>query len=80
MTGNGRRTDRFRELKMNKVITAKILDPTHLELSQAISVKTGELVQISILVENASDPIWEDAAKARFLDAYCDQDAIYDDL
>ena len=64
---------------MKKVITAKILDPTHLELSQAISAKTGELIQISISVEDASDPIWEEAATARFLDAYCDQDAIYDD-
>ena len=31
-----------------KLITAKILDPTHLELNQPITIKSGETITISI--------------------------------
>ena len=31
-----------------KIITAKVLDQTHLELSQPIIIKPGKLIQISI--------------------------------
>ena len=31
-----------------KIISAKVLDATHLELSQPIPAKTGDLIEISI--------------------------------
>jgi hypothetical protein len=64
-----------------RIITAKILDPTHLELSQPISVPPGEVIQISFPTESDSEmALWRDAAKQRLLDAYADEDAIYDEL
>jgi len=64
-----------------KIIIAKILDPTHLELSQPISAQAGEYIQIAIpLDEGEEDHVWQEAAKKRFLEAYDDQDAIYDEL
>jgi hypothetical protein len=57
------------------------LDPTHLELSQPISVPPGEVIQISLPAESDSEmELWRDAAKQRMLDAYADEDAIYDEL
>jgi hypothetical protein len=64
-----------------RVITAKILDPTHLELSQPIAGPPGELIQISLPAEFDSEmALWHDAAKQRLLDAYADEDAVYDEL
>ncbi len=62
------------------IITAKILDPTHLELSEPISAKPGEIIQLSVLDNGEHDQLWKEAAKKRFLEAYDEQDAIYDDL
>jgi hypothetical protein len=63
-----------------KVITAKILDATHLELSQPIVAQPGTTIEISIPDEGEDEQGWRDAARQHFLDAYDEQDAIYDDL
>lgn len=62
-----------------KVITAKVLDPTHLELSQPIPAKAGDLIEISIPVDE-DDRFWKAAAEEKFLSAYDPADAIYDRL
>lgn len=63
-----------------KIIKAKILDSTHLELSQPISAQPGDHVVIAIPDEVEEDEAWQQAAKQQFLAAYDDQDAIYDQL
>jgi hypothetical protein len=63
-----------------KIIKAKILDSTHLELSQPISTLPGDYVVIAIPDEVEEDEAWQQAAKQQFLEAYDDQDAIYDQL
>ncbi len=63
-----------------KIIKAKILDPTHLELSQPIPVQPGEYIHISIPEEGEEEEAWREAAKQHFLQAYDEQDAIYDAL
>ena len=65
---------------MMRIITAKILDSTHLELSQPILAKPGESIQISIPDEDEDDRLWREAAKKHFLEAYDDEDGIYDKL
>jgi hypothetical protein len=62
-----------------KIISAKVLDPTHLELSQPIAAKQGDLIEISIPVDE-DDRFWKAAAAKRFLSAYDPGDAIYDSL
>ena len=62
------------------IIQAKILDSTHLELSQPILSKKGKAILISIPDENEEDLAWREASKTHFLNAYSDQDAIYDQL
>lgn len=62
------------------IIQAKILDATHLELSQPILAKQGKAILISIPDENEEDHLWREASKKHFLKAYSDQDAIYDQL
>lgn len=63
-----------------KVITARIVDPTHLELSVPISVQPGKLFQISIADEDKDENSWREAAKQHLLAAYDDEDSIYDEL
>jgi hypothetical protein len=63
-----------------KIIAAKVLDPTHLELSQPIPVQPGESIQISIPDDSEEERLWREAAKKHFLEAYDDTDDIYDDL
>lgn len=66
-----------------KVIMAKIfkiLDPTHLELSQPIHVPRGKLIQISIPNDGEEDRLWREAAKKHFLEVYGVEDAIYDEI
>lgn len=41
-----------------KVITAKIVHATHLELSQPIAVPPGAMIQISIPDEGEDDQTW----------------------
>ncbi|RKZ85413.1 MAG: hypothetical protein DRR19_16430 [Candidatus Parabeggiatoa sp. nov. 1] len=66
-------------------ITAKILDPTHLELSQPIFFRQGNMISIYIhdVVENNADEtenVWIEAGQKHFLAAYDEEDAIYDQL
>jgi hypothetical protein len=63
------------------VILARVLDPTHLELSQPLEAAAGDVVQIS-LTSSSDDEMapWRDAAKQHLLDAYADEDAVYDEL
>jgi hypothetical protein len=63
-----------------KIIKAKILDSTHLELNQPISAQPGDYIVISIPEEMEEDEEWREAARKHFLEAYDDQDAIYDQL
>ncbi len=63
-----------------KVITAKIVDSTHLELSVPIPAQPGKLIQISIPDDGEDDRLWREAAKKHLLAAYDDGDSIYDEL
>lgn len=63
-----------------KVIIAKIVDSTHLELSVPISVQPGKLIQISIPDEGEDEHLWREAARKQLLATYDDRDAIYDEL
>ena len=63
-----------------KTISAKVLDPTHLELSQPISVSPGESIRIVVPDDEDDDALWKDAANKRFLDAYDGADSVYDRL
>jgi hypothetical protein len=63
-----------------KIITATLIDPTHLELSQPLAVPLGASLRIAIPEEGEEEDLWRAAAKQHFLDAYGDQDALYDDL
>jgi hypothetical protein len=64
-----------------RVITAKILDATHLELSQPLEAKPGDVIDISIPSDADEEiVVWREAAKKHLLSAYADEDAIYDEL
>ena len=63
-----------------KLITAKIIDPTHLELQEPIPTQPGKLIRISIPEKGEDELLWQQAAKKRFFEAYHDEDAIYDQL
>jgi hypothetical protein len=52
-----------------------------LELSQPLDATPGDVIQISL--PSATDDelaTWRDAAKKHLLDAYADEDAVYDEL
>lgn len=63
-----------------KLINAKILDSTHLELSKPISLKPGINIEISVPDENDDDKVWKKSAKNHFLESYDEEDSIYDNL
>jgi len=64
-----------------RVISAKILDATHLELSQPLDASPGDVIQISLATEADDEmSLWRDAAKQHLLNAYADEDAVYDEL
>lgn len=64
-----------------RFISAKILDATHLELSQPLDATPGAVIRISLPDENDDEmAIWREAAKQQLLDAYAEEDAIYDEL
>ena len=64
-----------------RVISAKILDATHLELSQPLEASPGDVIQISLPTEKDDEmAVWREAAKQHLLDAYADEDAVYDEL
>lgn len=63
-----------------RVIDAKILDQTHLELNQPLHAKMGDTIKI-IINDNVEDEgSWHKAGKDQFLEAYDEKDSIYDDL
>ena len=62
-----------------KIISARVLDPTHLELSQPIQAKEGDMIEISIPVDEENH-LWKAAATQGFLSAYDSAEAIYDRL
>ena len=64
-----------------RVISATILDSTHLELSQPLDASPGDVIQISLPTEAGDEMApWRDAAKQHLLDAYADEDAVYDEI
>jgi hypothetical protein len=64
-----------------RVISAKILDATHLELSQPLEASPGEVIQISLPTETDDEmAVWREAAKQHMLNAYADEDAVYDEI
>jgi hypothetical protein len=64
-----------------RLISAKILDATHLELSQPLDASPGEVIQISLPTETDDEmAVWREAAQKHLLDAYADEDAVYDEL
>jgi hypothetical protein len=63
-----------------KIIHAKILDATHLELSQPIAAQPGEVIVIAVPDAQEEEDVWRAAAQKHFFAAYDDQDAIYDEL
>ena len=67
--------------KLMRIISAKILDATHLELSQPLEASPGEVIQVAF-PSGTDDEMatWRAAAKQHVLDAYADEDAIYDQL
>jgi hypothetical protein len=64
-----------------RIIDAKILDATHLELSQPLDASPGDVIQISLPTKNQDEiAVWREAGKKRLLNAYADEDAVYDEL
>jgi hypothetical protein len=64
-----------------RTISAKILDATHLELSQPLEASPGEVIEISVPGSTDDEmSLWRDAGKRHILNAYADEDAVYDDL
>jgi len=63
-----------------EIISAKVLDATHLELSQPISALPGESIEIAIPEAGEDRALWREAARRRFLGAYDEADSIYDRL
>ena len=63
-----------------KLIKAKVLDSTHLELSQPITPPSGELIEIVIPDDEEEEQLWRRAGRDHLPEAYDPQDAIYDKL
>ena len=63
-----------------KIIKAKILDATHLELSQPVLDNPGGDIVIAVPDKDEEERDWFHLSKERFLAAYDDADKIYDDL
>jgi hypothetical protein len=64
-----------------RIISATILDAMHLELSQPLDGEPGKVIDISVPLEKDDEmALWREAGKRRLLDAYADEDAIYDEL
>ncbi len=65
-----------------KIISAKVLDATHLELKEPIPAKTGDVIEISIPDDDDDEDarLWKLTASRKFLSAYDADDSIYDNL
>jgi hypothetical protein len=63
-----------------RVISAKIIDETHLELSQPIAAEPGATIEISIPDDADEMRDWRELARHNALSAYADEDSVYDEL
>jgi hypothetical protein len=63
-----------------RVISAKIIDKTHLELSQPIAAEPGATIEISIPDDADEMRDWRELARHNALTAYADEDSVYDEL
>jgi len=63
-----------------RTIDAKVLDTTHLELTEPVAFRPGERVQIAIADERSDERTWRQAAAEKLLASYDEQDSIYDEL
>ena len=68
-----------------RLISAKIIDKTHLELSQPIAAEPAATMEISIPDdggEMSADEMrdWRELAMRNALTAYADEDSVYDEL
>jgi hypothetical protein len=64
-----------------RTIDAKILDSTHLELSQPLNAVPGQVIKIALASSGDEEmAMWREASRQHLLDAYADEDAIYDEL
>ena len=61
-----------------KTIMARVVDATHLELSEPIAVPQGDMV--SIAIPDDEDAAWKELAATQMLAAYAEEDAVYDQL
>ncbi len=62
-----------------KIITAPLVDATHLELRQPLPGPPGLALRI-VIPETDEEALWQDTAKQHFLDAYSEEDSLHDDL
>ena len=63
-----------------QLISAKIIDETHLELSQPIAAEPGATIEISIPDDADDMQDWRELAGHNALSAYADEDSVYDEL
>ncbi len=62
-----------------RLISAKIIDRTHLELSQPIGAEPGVTIEISVPEDGDEMREWHELAKRNALTAYADEDSVYDE-
>ncbi len=60
-----------------RLISAKIIDRTHLELSQPIAAEPGATIEISIPEGGDEMRKWRELAKRTALTTYADEDSVY---
>jgi hypothetical protein len=63
-----------------RTISAKIIDNTHLELSQPIAAEPGATIEIAIPDDAEEMRDWRELANRNALTAYADEDSVYDEL
>ena len=63
-----------------RLISAKIIDKTHLELSEPIGAEPGATIEISFPDDGDEMGDWHELAKRNALTAYADEDSVYDEL
>jgi hypothetical protein len=63
-----------------RLISAKIIDKTHLELSRPIAAEPGATIEISIPDDADEMRDWRELARHNALTAYADEDSVYDEL
>ncbi len=62
-----------------RIVKAKVVDSTHLELCQPILFQSGEYVNISI-PEGEEGHLWREASGKHFFNSYSDEDSVYDKI